>query len=151
MTVRKAIQEDVKRLVELGKLFYESTILPKYAGYDETTMEYLLSTYITTETCAVFVLEKEGTIIGGIMGHIAPAYWNMSVLTCQQLGWFVHPEHRGFHSIRLLDTLEAWAKEKGAKVFFSGAKMVHGQFEMMAAMLKKKGFVPLEMAYIKEI
>jgi hypothetical protein len=148
--IREARQEDVKELVALGKLFYESTILPAFAGYDEITMESLLSTYIVNDTCAVFVMESDGKVVGGIIGHVAPAYWNVSVLSGQQLGWFVHPEYRSFHSIKLLDTLYQWAKSKGAKMFFSGAKLSK-DFEGMDAMLRHKKYVPLEMAYIKEI
>jgi len=150
-TIRAAEQKDVKELVKIGRLFFESTILKEFCDYDEITMDHLLSTYIMNENCMVFILEADSKIVGGIMAHITPVYWNWSVLAAQQLGWFVHPDYRGFHSLKLIEAYEQWAMDKGAKMIFSGAKTVQGSYEMMDKMLSRRGYATLESVHVKGV
>lgn len=148
--MREATKNDIKDMVELGKMFYEKTILPAYVPYDEVSIACILTQYIDNDKTVVFVMEKDGRVVGGIMGQIIPLYWNLSCFAGQQLGWFVHPEYRGAHSLRLIEAFEQWAKEQGAHIIFSGAKM-NERYEMMDRLLSHRGYESLESVHVKGV
>jgi len=150
MIVRTAVLDDVSRLSDLGEIFYLSTILPQFADYDRDSISALLIGCIESDMSIVLVMETDGIIVGGFTGMVIPLYWNVGVLAAQQIAWFVHPDHRGPKSLKLLSTFEKWAEDMGATIFFSGAKTDPALLGM-DAVLRRKGYEQLERIYVKGV
>lgn len=149
MIVRDAEVKDIERLVELGELFFNQTILSNFnIEYDPESIRTLVETFIKNDNTAVIVLEADDKVVGAMMGMIVPLYFNNDVLAAQQFSWFVIPEYRSISSLKLLYAFESWAVGKGVKIIFSGAKR-NNEFEGMDKMMKRKGYFELESVYIK--
>lgn len=147
--IRAATIEDIPRLVELGKEFYLETFLPEIFLFDvESVVETLASFIQQPEKCVVLVSESEGIITGGICGIVVPNYWNKHIKTAQQVIWFVSRQYRNIMSLRLLSEYEKAVRKLGATVFLSGAKK-NKSFDIMDAVLKRRGYRELESIHIK--
>lgn len=150
--IRPAILSDIPDLVGLGRMFHVSTRLARLAPYHKQSVDDLLSGMINDPSgrSVVLVMELDNVVVGGICGVICPAYWNQACLIGQQLAWFVHPDHRGRGSVRLLAEFERACIERGARLISSGAKH-DGSFEGMDAVLTRRGYFELESMYLKGV
>ena len=148
-SVRHAVPDDVKEMAEIGRKFFDATILPQYADYDCASMEDTLTTFIEDPNGTALCLIDDGNIVGGIGGYVHPLYFNHSQFAAQQVFWFVLPEYRSRKSMRLLDAWESWSRSKGAKVIWSGAKM-DDNYQGMEAMMARRKYAALEAVFIKE-
>ncbi|KAB0665562.1 hypothetical protein F6V25_07510 [Oryzomonas japonica] len=149
--IRPATTEDIPAMAALGRIFHASTRLAELAPYDEGSVADLLSGMVRDGArSVVLVMERGGAVVGGICGVVVPAYWNWSVLMGQQLAWFVHAEHRGGRSLRLLAAFEQECVARGAAVIASGAKkdVAYGG---MDALLTRRGYFELESMYLKGV
>jgi hypothetical protein len=148
--IRPAKLDDIPDLVGLGRMFHASTRLAGLAPYDKHCVADLLSGMIHSRKSVVLVMERDGVVVGGICGVIVPAYWNRFVLIGQQFAWFVHPDHRGKTSLKLLDGFERECMQRGARLISSGAKH-DAHFEGMDAVLTRSGYFELESMYLKRV
>ncbi|KAB0670352.1 hypothetical protein F6V30_09370 [Oryzomonas sagensis] len=149
--IRAATTEDIPAMAALGRIFHAATRLAELAPYDEGSVAGLLNGMIRDGArSVVLVMERDGAVVGGICGVVVPAYWNWSVLVGQQLAWFVHAEHRGGRSLRLLAAFEQECVARGAAVMASGAKKDAG-YGRMAALLTRRGYFELESMYLKGV
>jgi len=148
--IRPAKLGDIPDLVGLGRLFHASTRLAELAAYDKSCVADLLASMVHSAKSVVLVMEKDGVVVGGICGVVVPAYWNNSCLIGQQFAWFVHPDHRGLGSVRLLAEFERESFKRGARLISSGAKH-DASFEGMDAVLKRRGYFELESMYLKAV
>lgn len=148
--IREARHEDIPQMVALGEVFYQGTILKDYAPYDPQTIFELIRAFINGPNGTVIVYEVNGEVVGGLIGCCVPLYWNKNLKTCQQVAWFVHPEHRNPYAFKMLDRFMEWAKEQGAVIVFSGAKD-DAAGPTMRKMMKRKGFQSLESVHIAEV
>jgi hypothetical protein len=150
--IRAAVFSDVPGLVSIGALFHSQTVLADLLLYDGESVRQLLTASIESDSCAVFVLEEKGEVIGGICGSVVPMYFNHRLLVGQQFAWFVRPtRRRGLAALGLLDAFERWAVEdKGAVAVFSGAKN-DANAEGMEKLLGRRGYLNLESMYLKTV
>ena len=148
--VRFADESDIPHMVELGRMFFDSTILPFVTEYDDESMAATMKTLIDGVTGTILVLEKDGEIVGGIGGYTTPAYFNKNATFGQQVFWFVHPDYRSRRSLLLLDTFGAWCKNMGATMIWSGAKQ-NESYSGMKKVLNRKGYQELETVFVKGV
>lgn len=147
MIIRPAEIADVPRMVELGRLFFDETILKDYVSFDDFSMKMTLQELIISRYSTAFVMTEKGEILGGIGGFLTPMYFNYEAKAAQQVFWFVHPDHRSPKSLLLLDVWKSWAKEQGAAAIWSGAKR-NKKHDAMERILNRKGYAPLETVFI---
>lgn len=143
--VRSATLDDIPRMVELGRLFLNETILADMAPYDPDSVAALLMTCIEGDNACALVLEQEGYIVGGFIGVLTRTYWNTGCLAAQQMAWYVEPAWRSAEALKLLAAWEKWCEEKGVRVIFSGRKM---GYEAMERIFERRGYVPLETVHV---
>ena len=87
------------------------------------------------------ILRKDGKIIGYWPTFIAPGLHYGSTLTATMDILYIHPEHRGDNSGRMLfEFLKAELIRRGVSVWYAGSKN-HKQIEWFFKML---GFEPIE-------
>lgn len=108
---------------------------------------------------------RDGEIVQGVLfvllhydlpvGYLAatksthPFFPNRSAAV--EIGWFVYPDYRTKHSMKLLDAFEEWAKLTGA----TRAAVAHyghnEEAKKVSAFYKRKKYKPIEIVYAKEL
>lgn len=103
------------------------------------------------QTGIVLVATIDHEIVGGIVGAVAPLWFNPTIRIASELSWWVSEEHRGGTvGVKLLWAFEAWAKEQGAAVVSMSDLVIGG--EMPAGrLLEKLGYVATERTHIKKV
>lgn len=149
-TIRRGKIEDVPRIRELGKKFWEHT---RYAIYDE--MEYneesvtLLLKELLSGAGYIIVVEEDGVIEGfGLMVYY-PLIWNRDVRCTGELAYWLNPEMRGSGAgVRLLKAMERVARKKKIRYI----AMISMETSMdVGPLYEKLGYVRTETTYTKAL
>lgn len=109
--IRDATEADVKRIVEMGRAFFEISGQDDIATFDDEAAADTVRACM--EEGVVLVLQKDGVLVGMAGALIYRIYLSRDDITAQELFWWVEPEHRGVGT-ELLKMLERRAKENGA-------------------------------------
>lgn len=113
MLVRTAKLPDVPALVALGKSFIQEA--PNYSSrdFDADALLRNLEGVISGQG-AVFVVESDQKIIGGIVCLTTKDWFNNDVIAFEQV-FYVQPEYRASRApLFLIDAFVNWAKHMGA-------------------------------------
>ncbi|OTG58830.1 GNAT family N-acetyltransferase [Acinetobacter sp. ANC 4204] len=113
MLVRTAKLPDVPALVALGKSFIQEA--PNYSSrdFDADALLRNLEGVISGQG-AVFVVESDQKIIGGIVCLTTKDWFNNDVIAFEQV-FYVQPEYRASRvPLFLIDAFVNWAKHMGA-------------------------------------
>ncbi len=114
--LREARHDDILRMVELGRQFFAEAGLTDFMEYDEESAAGTFFGLIDNPDGAVFVMEVDGQVVGGVGAILAPHYFNLQHKSGQELFWYVDPQHRGGReSLQMLKTVQSWAKDRGAE------------------------------------
>ncbi len=110
--IRLATMDDVSRLSEMFAEFVASTQYAKYVGNDPSYSSAMMERMISSEDCAIFVVDHEDGIVGmiGVMVFTQPFSGER---VASELFWWLDPSHRG-HGVWLLRRGESWARGHGA-------------------------------------
>lgn len=142
--IREARQEDVARLVEMGRLFH--SLAGFREPYSDEKVHVVLSGMIGSDFGILLVLESDGAVRGMAGALLYPCWFSDNVVTGQELMWWVDPDYRGDEAIRLFDALTKSAKEKGAQTFSMIALSDERQ-GAMARLYRKHGFTEQETVF----
>lgn len=113
MRVEVATPDDAPALAALGEMLHDTS---SYAGipYNRAKVEDLMRN-LAAGAGVVFVVRREGEIVGGIAGSVA-AWWFSDELHGYEFSFFVRPDARNaFASIKLISAFRIWCKARGAK------------------------------------
>lgn len=142
--IREATIDDMDFLLMAGQSFFDSVGFPKELTFDKDVLKGVLTNLIDNENAVIYV---DGKCRGAIGGIIYPYYF-----TGQKAGnemfWWVDPDHRKGLGKKLLDKLEAWAKEKGA-LSFTMISLESSEPEKMHKVYKARGYTPVEHHYTR--
>lgn len=97
-------KEDLDYVIEAAGRFYAE------AGfeYPDNVREYFED---LNENPIIFTIVERGK--GFIVGFIAPSFLEPTKKLCQELAWYVEPQHRGTSvAIKLMKKYEAYAREQ---------------------------------------
>ncbi|MBP6203361.1 MAG: GNAT family N-acetyltransferase [Azonexus sp.] len=112
-TIRAATPDDIDTLVEMGREFFASAPYSRFIAYDPDSIRDAVIGMVQFG-CAL-VAEAGGQIVGFIVGHMAPTWFNRSQWVATEFAWWVAPDHRGSTAgVRLLQAFEAWGVSRGA-------------------------------------
>lgn len=115
MGVRVATTEDIPVIVEMAKVMHEQS---DYASVPFVSDMYsgFLNIIFENEDYRCFVYEKDGVIIGAIIGLVAPYMFSPDIFAVDA-GFFVMPGHRGgMAAIRLESAYTEWAVWKAGLI-----------------------------------
>lgn len=121
--VRPATLEDMPYILDFGRQFFAKTELRQSVEFDGLSFTQALESFIQGLgfEAGVFVLENS-VPVGVIAGLCYSTWFNEHVKTGQDLFWWIEPDERGFaQAKKMLDALETWASERGAKWFTMAA------------------------------
>lgn len=111
--IEVATLEDAPRLAEMGELLHDTS---SYAAipYNRAKVEDMMRSLIGGAG-AVFVIRKEGRIVGGLAGAVAP-HWFSDELLGYEYSFFIEPDSRhGITAVKLVTAFTTWCKLRGAK------------------------------------
>jgi GNAT superfamily N-acetyltransferase len=114
MTVRHGTAEDFVACIPMAERFW------KVAGYSipfdaDSTLDYFV---LGLQSGLFSVAEKNGQVIGFIVGVSAPCMVNRNYTVAAELAWWVEPEFRNTpDSIRLIKHIENSAKDAGVALW----------------------------------
>ncbi len=142
--VRRAEKKDIKQVDKLVKEFFENDIpVLQYSCEDSLS---LIKDVI--ENKIGFVLEKDSRVIGMLGGYVIGLYASKS--RCfHEICWFVSEKHRRY-GVFLFNEVEKFCRLNGIdKMIF--ILLTNSVQDKVRKFYEKKGFVPLEEHYIKNL
>lgn len=139
--IREAVEADIPALLAMGERFHALSPVGKIAPFSPESFERTLRGLIASEDGALFVNPDLTGMIGVVK---APAYFS-TVTFAQELFWW----SEGGSGLRLLVAAEAWAKARGAVAMLM--LRVHGLNERLDGLYRRRGYVPVEHTYSKEL
>lgn len=143
--LRSATLQDVEACLDMCRRFYAESGLAELA-YDDAAMRETLHQLISSDDGALFVTEKADRLIGMAAAIAYPAYFGAGRMA-QELFWWVDPAARGgMAGIKLLRSLERWAKGRGCAALTMICLPIDSPAE---SVYQRSGYRPSERAYIK--
>jgi len=142
--IRRATEEDIEFIVEMGRKFYESCGFPSILTFDPEILTGVLHNLIVNDNACILVDDK---LRGMIAGVVYPYYFT-GQMSGNEMFWWVEPEHRKGLGKKLLDKLEEWAEAKGA-VSFTMISLDASNPEKMDKIYRKRGYEPREHHYVR--
>jgi GNAT superfamily N-acetyltransferase len=116
--IRPATYVDIPAMVELGRAM--ATEAPEFQGRPFSSEKVWETIEGMIPTGGAFVAERDGEVVGAALGFCLPAWWSED-LEAGELAVFMRPDCRGGREVvRLVQALEAWAREQGATVLTLG-------------------------------
>lgn len=138
--IREATTADIPRLLEMGRKFADRAQLDAHVGYDPHSMVQTFEQMLANEDFVIFVGEA-----GAIGGMIARHPFNYDTRFVDELFWW----SEGREGLRLLKAFEDWAGSRGALVRMTALEAVEP--ERVGQLYERRGYVPLERAYIRVV
>lgn len=114
--IRRALPQDVPRLVELGALMHAES--PRFRGhaYMPERVARNIEQVMTMAAGLVLVAETPGHGVVGAFVAIAAPHFACDFMQASDLALFVHPQHRGArHVVGLVKGYAEWARGIGAE------------------------------------
>jgi GNAT superfamily N-acetyltransferase len=113
MKVEVATPDDAAEIAALGQLLHDTS---SYAAipYRPAKVEALMRN-LASGAGVVFVVRREGKIVGGIAGAVSE-HWFSDEMLGWEYSFFVEPSARhGITAMKLMSAFTLWCKARGAK------------------------------------
>lgn len=132
--IRPATPADIPGLLAFGVKFHAASQMPMQ--FDQSAMGDVLAGMIESDRAAV--LMTDAGVIGGIL---SPAYCDPAWVMAVELFWWAERD-----GLALLRAFEDWAQQAGAQE----VRMTSlASLPRADAILKRKGYAPIEISYQK--
>lgn len=147
--VRAATPEDMPAYMDLAAAFVATTPINHIVPFNRDTTYAFVEKSLDNPDMLILVAEDDGKIIGITAAMTYPMYFNTDKLVAQELWWYLTPEARGGPASKMLfQTIEKWAKAKGAEAMFMIA-LADARVDTLAKVYKRSGYTPVERSYVK--
>lgn len=148
MIVRAATRSDVDAIVAMAERFYAQT---SYAGIVPLVKESAAGLAIVLMDHGVMLVAEQGERVVGMVGlFLEPFTFNVAITVATELVWWVEPDARETGAgMALLAAIEPACRDKGADLI--RMMLLHNSPPHAAALYARRGYVPTEHAFTKEI
>jgi len=148
--IRDATQEDVLDIVLAVKQFCKEIPHPAWSKINTNKINELVTTLIDHEIGFVKLIEHNDEIVGALIAMVAELPINDFKFS-QEIMFWIDPEHRnGKTSMKLINEYTLWSEQVGCN--FARLSELDSLLSSRAGVLfKRKGYKPIETAYIREI
>lgn len=136
--IREATHDDIPAIMEMGKRFADDAGVTKEVGWDDESVQALL-THLIDDEDGVLLIGERGMIGGLVFDH----HFNRHVRVFQELFW----RSEGIEGVKLLKRAEAMAKERGA----SRSIMISTANWNTGPLYERLGYVPGERIFGKDL
>lgn len=110
--IREATEQDIPRMVEMGRKFRaESSYAKHFADNPEALRS--LGVKLLSSGGGILVAESNGELIG-MLGFIVYDHFISGDKTAGEVFWWVEPDHRGTAGLKLLREAEKRSRNAGA-------------------------------------
>ena len=148
-SIRAATIDDIPAYMDLAAAFVATTPINHVVPFDREGTAAFVEKALDNPDMLILVAEDAGKIIGITGALLYPMYFNPAKLVAQELWWYLTPETRGGPTSKMLfQTIEKWAKDKGAEAMFMIA-LADARVDTMAKVYKRNGYTPAERTYMK--
>ena len=148
--LRDAIETDVLDIVLAVKQFCKEVPHPAWGRFDSNKVKDLVSGLIESEAGFVKIVTIDEEVVGALIATATPVPIN-SFIFAQELMFWLDPDHRnGKTSPKLIDAYVEWSKAVGCD-FVRLSTLDELLDSRVGIIFKRKGFKPIETAYIKEL
>lgn len=149
-TIREATQEDLLDVIIAAKNFSKEACQKSWAKFDSNKTNSLFKQLVDSEYGFVYIALHNDEVVGGLVSMVTEMPIN-NYMVAQELMLWIDPNHRnGKTAPKLIDKYIEWAKEKECS--FVRLSEIDNVLNSKAGILfKRKGFEPIETAYVKEI
>ena len=148
--LRDAIETDVLDIVLAVKQFCKEVPHPAWGRFDSNKVKDLVSSLIDSEAGFVKIVTIDEEVVGALIAAATPVPIN-SFIFAQELMFWLDPDHRnGKTSPKLIDAYVEWSKAVGCD-FVRLSTLDELLDSRVGVIFKRKGFKPIETAYIKEL
>lgn len=148
--LRDAIETDVLDIVLAVKQFCKEVPHPAWGRFDSNKVKDLVSGLIESEAGFVKIVTIDEEVVGALIATATPVPIN-SFIFAQELMFWLDPDHRnGKTSPKLIDAYVEWSKAVGCD-FVRLSTLDELLDSRVGVIFKRKGFKPIETAYIKEL
>ena len=144
VNIRKIIPADLDRVYPLADEFIEDTAAQYMLKLTAEHVRSLADKFMAHS----FVMEWNGAIVGIFVGGITEHFLDGKEIY-QEIIWFVSKPFR-MYSIKLLDAAENYCKMMRIEYFVT-ACLINDNTERFKKLYKRRGAVPLELHFIKEV
>lgn len=142
--IRKAVADDMARLVEMGQRFAAETEYAAFISIDADRLAQTIANVTASPDGAVLVSEA-GDKAKGMIAMIVYDHPYSGQRTAFELVWWVDPEARG-DGVRLLRAAEEWARDQGAT-----AMQMVAPNERVGALYRRLGYEPVETSFQRSL
>jgi GNAT superfamily N-acetyltransferase len=150
VVIHKAVREDIGRLVDYARAFWDQTEYAKAVEYDIDTMVDTTEGLIDTDV-VLYAENPDGKIVGMICIMISPFLMNRNYLSACEWGFYVDDEYRRSGvGIRLLTQAEDMLKERNVK-FFTMIALSNLRPKAVGRFYERLGFKLEETCYTKDL
>lgn len=147
--MKRLTVEELPRLRDIGREF--SIAAKRRHPFNEKHFEAVWTTLLATNIGTILYEENDDGKILGVIAAVFSADMFSGLLVAAETFWFILPDARGQHlSSRLLDAYEAEAKVRGCQDILM-VTLATLSPEIVGAIYSRRGFVPLEVIYVKEL
>lgn len=144
--IRPAAEADLPIVVTMGRHFFDE------AGYG-AEFEFVPADFEETARLLIdagllFVLDRDGEVLGMAGADVAKAYWNRAVGLGGEVFWYIMPGHRNGMGKQLLAAIEGAARRHGAVRFDAVAEFGKRSAEL-GRLYRRQGYVESEIRFRK--
>lgn len=143
--IRPATHDDIPRLIEMGREFFDSLQYPEAGKYNPNFVSATFSNLIDMRDGVLLVDDN----VNGAVGALIYPFYMTGRRTAQELFWWVDPGHRGIGK-NLLVALEEYVKSEGVTSLVMLA-MESSEPDRVGKVYERAGYRPMERTYIKEL
>ena len=148
--LRDAIETDILDIVLAVKQFCKEVPHPAWGRFDSNKVKDLVSGLIESENGFVKIVTIDEEVVGALLATATPVAIN-SFIFAQEIMFWLDPDHRnGKTSSKLIEEYVEWSKAAGCD-FVRLSSIEDLQGSRVGLLFKRKGFKPIESAYIKEL
>ncbi len=138
-------------ILEMCEKFHQNTPFSGIEEYDESRVADIIISIIENPTDKIaIVLVDEGKAVGMVLGVTSTSIFNYGKVATE-LAWWVNPEYRGKKSLELMKAYEYWAVNVAKCSVVQMSLLEDENLEGVDRIYKRKGYSPVERAYVKKV
>ncbi len=149
--IRPARPDDLPDLLQCGVEFLEAGAQTYAVSPNPEELRGILVRFLAHPDMCVLVAERDGEILGGLVGTLTQLWFAPTVSVAAELAWFVRAHARGgAAAVRLLRAFESWAATRHvAYVTVSCIPSLKG--DAVATLFARAGYHEAERAFLRRI
>ena len=141
--IRAYESKDLLSVIKMAQKFYSTTGYESVIPFDDDSASVMINAAADQGMC--FVAEKDGELVGFVLGLAFPSMVNREYLIGAEMAWWVDPEHRGIGTA-LLSAIESAARSQGVKIW-SMVALESSSPDVAEAIYLRRGYEKTERTY----